>query len=120
MHKQLIPILLAMGVTACDQQATPLAAPRPLAPADLAKGEQVFNQVCKACHGTGAGGAPRLGNQAQWENRLAQGHDMLYQHALLGFIGPHGTMPPRGGKPDLSDAEVKAGVDYMLSRLAPG
>lgn len=118
MFKPLVPIFLVASLAACEQQkAPPAAAP---APVDLATGERVYQQVCNACHGTGAGGAPRLGNQSQWETRLAQGNDTLYQHAVQGFTGSHGTMPPRGGKADLSDTDVKAGVDYMLSKLASG
>lgn len=111
-----IPLLLVLALAACGKTEPPAAQQ---APADLAKGEQVFKQVCHACHGMGVAGAPKLGDQEQWKKRVSQGHDTLLQHALKGFTGTHGTMPPRGGKPDLSDAEVKAAVDYMLSKVPP-
>lgn len=117
MHKFLVPVLTAMALTACDQAPPPRP---PQSPAEQATGEQVFKQVCHACHGMGVAGAPKLGDQAQWEKRVGQGPEKLLQNALTGFTGKHGTMPPRGGKPDLSDAEMKAAVDYMLSKLPPG
>lgn len=117
MHKFLVPALTAMALTACDQAPPPRP---PQSPAEQATGEQVFKQVCHACHGMGVAGAPKLGDKAQWEKRVGQGPEKLLQNALAGFTGKHGTMPPRGGKPDLSDAEMKAAVDYMLSKLPPG
>jgi cytochrome c5 len=118
MRQPLTAALFALSLTACDQAPPP--APKAQSPADQATGERVFKQVCHACHGMGVAGAPRLGDRAQWEDRVGQGPEKLYQRALKGFTGSHGTMPPRGGKADLSDAEVRAGVDYMLSKLPPG
>jgi cytochrome c5 len=99
----------------------PGAAPVPSSPAPAAaaqaataarSGEQVFQQACVACHGTGLAGAPKLGDSGAWKPRLAQGKPTLYQHALHGIR----AMPAKGGNPSLPDAEVKAAVDYMLSQ----
>ncbi|HLU62052.1 MAG TPA: c-type cytochrome [Gammaproteobacteria bacterium] len=79
-------------------------------------GEAVFTQACFACHGTGAAGAPRPGDKAQWEPRIAKGMEVLYQHSLEGFTGNTGIMPPKGGRMDLSDEQVKAAVDYMVEQ----
>ena len=136
MHQLLILLLSIFILAACDrapapsepQTPTPQTATAPApdaAPAEQqaattpVDGENVFKQVCTACHGMGIAGAPKLGDPAQWKARLAQGPEKLLQHAIEGYTGSQGTMPPRGGKPDLSDAEVKAAVDFMLSRL-PG
>lgn len=73
-------------------------------------GDQVYNTVCMACHNTGAAGAPKKGDVAAWSARLAQGMDTLYDHSLKGIRG----MPAKGGNPNLSDAEVKAAVDYLV------
>ncbi|WP_292252532.1 c-type cytochrome [Marinospirillum sp.] len=73
-------------------------------------GDQVYNSVCMACHNTGAAGAPKKGDVAAWSTRLAQGVDTLYDHSLNGIRG----MPAKGGNPNLSDAEVKAAVDYLI------
>jgi cytochrome c5 len=89
------------------------AVPAPVA-APLS-GAQVFNQACNACHGGGIGGAPRFGDKADWAPRIAQGMETVRRHALLGFQGKAGVMPPKGGWVNLSDAEVNAAVDYMIN-----
>lgn len=73
-------------------------------------GESVYNTACTACHGTGAGGAPKLGDAAAWVDRIAQGNDALYDHAINGFNG----MPPKGLCMDCSDEELRLTVDYMV------
>ena len=65
------------------------------------------------CHGSGMGGAPKFGDAAAWEARIAKGIDVLYANAINGFRGK-GIMPPRGGNKNLTDDEVKAAVDYMV------
>ncbi len=86
--------------------------PEPVATA--LSGPQVYNTACLACHGAGIGGAPILGDTAGWAGRIVQGPEMLKQHALQGFSGGTGYMPPKGGRMDLSDAEIEAAVDYMI------
>ena len=80
-------------------------------------GPQVFNEACIACHGSGIGGAPVLTDADNWAGRTAQGIDLLYRHALEGYTGSSGYMPPKGARLDLSDQEVKDAVDYMVSEL---
>ena len=82
--------------------------------AEVLSGPQVYNQACLACHGAGIGGAPRVGEAADWTDRIAQGAEILNQHALEGYTGPAGYMPPKGGRVDLSDEEIIAAVDYMV------
>ncbi|HRE17241.1 MAG TPA: c-type cytochrome [Rhodocyclaceae bacterium] len=74
-------------------------------------GSEIYQAVCGACHGTGAAGAPKVGDKAAWGPRIAQGKEALYKSAL----GGKNAMPARGGAADLSDAEVKAAVDHILS-----
>lgn len=76
-------------------------------------GEQVYNAACFACHGAGVGGAPKLGDAADWKPRLAQGPATLNKHALEGFQGQAGVMPAKGGRVDLSDDEIIAAVKFM-------
>jgi cytochrome c5 len=77
-------------------------------------GPQVYNQACIACHGSGIGGAPVVGEAAIWTARIAQGNDVLTDHALNGYQGEAGYMPPKGGRIDLSDGEIIAAMDYMI------
>lgn len=77
-------------------------------------GQAAYNKICMSCHAAGVAGAPKFGDKAAWEARLAQGMETLYSHALQGFQGKVGVMPPKGGLPTLSDEEVKQAVDYMV------
>ncbi len=74
--------------------------------------EQIYQQSCFACHGTGAAGAPKVGDKAAWADRIARGKEALYKSALSG----KGAMPPKGGNASLSDDTVKAVVDFMVSK----
>ena len=91
------------------------AVPAPVA--EKLSGSQVYNQACFACHGAGIGGAPKLGDGPDWEPRMAQGREIVDQHVLEGYTGPAGYMPPKGGRIDLSDEEILAGLEYMLEQL---
>ena len=82
------------------------------APAGKVDAKGAYQSACFACHGTGAAGAPKLGDKGAWKARIAQGNATLYDHALKGFKG----MPPKGGRADLGDDVVKAVVDYMVSQ----
>lgn len=74
-------------------------------------GEQVFNNVCTNCHGSGALGSPKFKDTAAWGKRITQGYDTLLQHALNGIR----KMPSRGGEPDLTDLEVARAMVYMAN-----
>lgn len=84
-------------------------------PEQLAAGKNVYSQNCMSCHTTGATGAPKIGETAVWESRIAQGMNILDEHAIKGFKGNQGYMPPKGGFSNLNDDEVKAAVAYMVS-----
>jgi len=86
------------------------AAAKPAAGA--ADGKKVFDSTCTACHSTGVAGAPKLGDKAAWAPRIKQGMDTLLQSALKG----KGAMPPKGGNASLSDADVKAAIEFMVSQ----
>lgn len=84
--------------------------------AELQLGLQVWDGTCRVCHLNGLGGAPAKGNRRAWAPRIDQGLEVLVGHALLGFSGTEGSMPARGGNPQLSDQEVAAAVKYMVSQ----
>jgi cytochrome c5 len=110
--------------------ATPAAAPAAAAPAvasvsvpppaaapgkggaDAAAGggKSTYDSVCAVCHGAGVAGAPKFGDKAAWAPRIKQGVAVLHASAIKG----KGAMPPKGGNPSLSDAQVSAAVDYMV------
>jgi cytochrome c5 len=104
-------------VAVAGQDNSALAAPaldQPAAAAADLPGDAVYNQACVACHGAGIAGAPKFGDKAAWAPRIAQGLDTLHTHALQGFQGKAGYMPPKGGRTDLSDQSVVNAVDYMV------
>jgi cytochrome c5 len=74
-------------------------------------GEQVVAAACGRCHQTGENGAPRIGDRTAWTSRAKKGFPLVVQSALKG----HGGMPARGGMADLSDAEIKRAVEYMMN-----
>lgn len=81
-------------------------------------GQQVYNNVCIACHSPpGVGGAPALGDAQAWAPRIAQGLDILNDHALNGFSGKTGVMPKKGERIDLSDEEVIRAVEFMVRQV---
>ena len=77
-------------------------------------GTELFDQTCSACHGQGIAGAPKAGDKAAWAPRIAKGKATLYEHALQGFTGSTGIMPPKGGRTDVPDDIVKQAVDHMV------
>jgi cytochrome c5 len=115
-------------VKAAAPAAKPQAVPQPTAtpavspaPAPIAatntnkvepvnKGKAVFDATCAACHATGVAGAPKAGDKAAWAPRIKTGMATLYSSALKG----KNAMPPKGGRMDLPDADIKAAVDYLV------
>lgn len=90
----------------------PVVAAAPVVEASATSGgAQIVTQVCSMCHATGMMSSPKLGDADAWAPRIEKGTDVLYDSALHGF----NMMPARGGRPDLTDEEVKAAVDHMLS-----
>jgi len=74
-------------------------------------GKPVYDQTCHVCHATGVAGAPKFGDKAAWAPRIATGMPALYNAALHGL----NAMPPKGGNTTLTDAQVKAAVDYLVA-----
>jgi cytochrome c5 len=117
---------VAAAATPAATSTTPPVAPAPVAAAPVAPaaapavastadtGKTLYSQACIACHGAGIAGAPKFGDKASWAPRAAQGTAILCQHAIAGFQGKAGVMPPKGGS-TAPDADVRAAVDYMLS-----
>ena len=77
-----------------------------------ADGKKVYDSTCTACHAAGVANAPKLGDKAAWAPRIKQGMDALVQSAAKG----KGAMPPKGGNASLSDADLRAAIEYMVSQ----
>lgn len=74
--------------------------------------DQIYNTYCMACHTTGAAGAPKIGDAAEWANRTAKGIDTVHANAINGI----NAMPAKGTCADCSDEEIIATVDYMIEQ----
>ena len=78
-----------------------------MAAPDMAK----YDKSCKVCHATGAANAPKTGDAAAWEPRMAKGMDALVASINNGL----NAMPPKGMCYDCSDEEYKALIEYMAA-----
>jgi cytochrome c5 len=78
-------------------------------------GPTIVAAHCSACHATGVGGAPAIGDRTAWVPRLKNGLNVLARSAAAG----HGGMPPRGGVANLTDKELVSAIEYMLNPVAP-
>jgi cytochrome c5 len=82
-------------------------------PAHAADGKTVYAQTCAACHTTGIAGSPKLGDKAAWAPRLGGGNGPLVAAVVKG----KGAMPPKAGNPSLTEGDIRAAVEFMLSQV---
>jgi cytochrome c5 len=95
-------------------EAAPAATVAAASAAGSRSGQAVVDAYCGVCHATGAAGAPKIGDAAVWQPRIAQGADVLLQNATHGIR----AMPPKGTCMDCSDDELKAAI-AVLTGSAP-
>ncbi|MCG9598979.1 cytochrome c5 family protein [Vibrio sp. Isolate25] len=76
-------------------------------------GATVYGTFCIACHASGVSGAPKTGDAGDWGPRIAQGKDVLKDHAINGF----NAMPAKGSCMDCSDDEIVAAIEHMIAGL---
>jgi cytochrome c5 len=74
------------------------------------KGKEIYDTKCFTCHASGVAGAPKFGDKAAWEPRIATGIDAMLAVAIKG----KGAMPPKGTCMDCSDEDLKASIQYMV------
>lgn len=121
----LAAFLLLAGCGKDTVEAPVVAVPKPspvfdpmsveLTDAALLQGRETWMLTCAQCHLKGLGGAPVIGDQANWGPRIAQGKATLYEHALYGYVGPQlNEMPAKGGFLELTDEAVKRAVDFVV------
>lgn len=126
MKKLICLVAITLFLTACTNDSTDsaseTAAPTTTPAADIAQqttdttqdeanqtadGAQVYQQNCRSCHDSGLMGAPQLGN-----DRYSADIEILVENSINGL----NSMPARGGNSSLSDAEVRAAVEYMVEQ----
>ena len=110
-HKSKVAAAAPAAADAAPAAAATATAAAPAAAAGPVNGKATYEQVCQMCHGAGIAGAPKVGDKAAWAPRIKQGDKTLYAHAIGGIR----MMPAKGGNPSLSDAQVEAAVNYMVS-----
>ena len=103
--------------TPTEQKSTPMEQTKEQAAAVSTaasdSGKAAYQNTCAACHETGVSGAPKTGDKTAWEGRIAKGKDQLVQSVINGL----GAMPPKAGNPTLSEAEIRAAVDYIVDQV---
>ncbi len=105
-----------LAAQAAAEKAAAAAAAMLVAYDGTLDGSVIYGKLCSSCHTNGAGGSPML-LQSVWAPRVAQGEATLVKHAIEGYKGAAGIMPPRGGNPSLNDAQVEATVQWMITQL---
>lgn len=96
------------AVAAAAAAAQPAAAEA----AGPANGEQIYQSVCTACHAAGVAGAPVPGSDAMKQRLADKGLDGLVSSSINGL----NVMPPKGGRTDLSDEDMRAAVEFMTQQ----
>ena len=81
----------------------------------LQLGQDTYKDVCAQCHDDGNEEAPIIGDQASWSDRSPLWSSVLIVHAQNGYLG----MPAKGGCEALSERQVAAAGEYMLSVTFP-
>jgi cytochrome c5 len=79
--------------------------------ANAGKGKALYDSACTACHTAGVAGAPKFGDKIAWAPLAKEGVKHLVETVIKG----QGAMPPKGGRPDATEADITAAVEYMLA-----
>ena len=99
-----VPFIAALAITVATEDASAQNVER--------SGKEVVEASCFACHGSGASGAPKIGDKQAWAKRTAQGLTSLTASALKGIR----QMPPHGGNANLTDTEIERAITYMVNQ----
>ncbi|MCP3995140.1 MAG: cytochrome c [bacterium] len=106
------------GSGACSADPAPVA----VGPAEADRGDNVYNSICVACHGTGGEGI-RGNGKPLVENEFVAGmtDDDLASFVKQGRDAGHADnttgidMPPCGGNDDLTEQDIVDVVAYLRS-----
>ena len=103
-----------------DGDSQVAADPTPEPAGDAAKGEELFNQTCLACHGQGGLGIEGLGKDmttSEFIQNLSEDEFVEFLEVGRSTSDPENTtnvdMPPKGGNPALSDQDLLDIIAYI-------
>lgn len=108
MHKAMLCLLVTLGAGAL--QADPLV-----------RGREVYHGACVACHGAdGSGALPGVPDLTGKDGPLAGLDEVLVERMIKGFQSPDSPMPmpAKGGDPSLTEADMRAVLQYMRAEFA--
>ncbi|NTW56197.1 MAG: cytochrome c5 family protein [Chlorobiaceae bacterium] len=108
-----LPLFCACADNDDNDQPEALSSSSSAAPS----GKSIYESQCAGCHDSGVGSAPKLGSREDWEKRIAKGLPVMLKNSIIGMDGKNGSMPPKGGNPELSEKEVSAAVSYMADQV---
>jgi cytochrome c5 len=112
-HGAVVLMANQAGAKFKEKPAAAAAKPAAAKPAAAAlDGKAVYDKTCVACHQVSVAGSPRLGDKAAWAPRIQTGIDSMVQSVIKG----KGAMPPKAGNPALSEQEIRAAVEFMVSQ----
>ena len=83
---------------------------------DPGRGNAIYSQACASCHAAnGKGKLPGVPDLTKKGGVLTKPHAALQDHIVNGFKTPGSriAMPPRGGKRDLTDQDMKDVHAYL-------
>lgn len=81
----------------------------------LEEGREAYEAHCAECHDSGKLDAPASTREQDWEKRSQLWEGVLFEHAKQGYL----KMPAGGGVDDISDYDLEAAAEYMLTRSHP-
>ena len=108
-------ILIMANLSACSQSISETHSELTGRQVDINWGHAIYLNHCASCHDAGANGAQIIGDIEGWRSRIARGVPSLVTHAIEGYSGALGYMPPRGGNPTLSHEDVTAATVYIVT-----
>ena len=113
-------MVLALFITACGGGGEAEEPAEPASTGDATAGEPLFTSTCSACHGPDAKGLPNLGKDLTTSVFLIdRSDDEMLDFILVGRtagdpLNDTGVdMPPKGGNPALSEADIYDIIAYL-------
>jgi cytochrome c5 len=81
----------------------------------LEHGHKVYEKHCATCHALEGVTAPKVGKSEDWDTRSNLWEAILFEHANAGYV----QMPAKGGASELTEYDVDAAAEYMLTTSQP-